>query len=253
MYSAYIEKKGEGKDIVFLHGWGANRFVWADLTDDLTDKYCCHLVDLPGFGNARTDKMPDFDELVEELAERLPEHAVFCGWSLGGLIAMAIAIKYPKKVKKLITISSSPCFVEKKNWPGIAPDLLRVFRKGIDKNTALTLKRFIALQSLNSCSAKSDRQLLRKVLDSASFPQIEALKQGLVWLAEQDLRHNIEKITQPWHAFFSQNDAIVPLQTLQMLTSLHSDIKTEILFDIGYFPIFTYREKILSVINNTLI
>lgn len=245
MPSCYIERVGQGDDIVFLHGWGANCRVWQPLYETLKERHSCYLVDLPGFGAAQQNRVLDFDVLIEELVQQLPDQAIYCGWSLGGLIAMQMAVKHPHKVKKLVTISSSPCFVAKGDWPGIEADLMSGFIQGIEESSMRTLKRFIGLQSLNSCSAKDDRKFLQNVLNAYDFPQYQALRMGLTWLDEIDLRTEVSQIQQPWTAFFSENDAIVPEQTMSALSALNEDIKVSHLSQVGHFPFISYAQQII--------
>ena len=44
------ETIGDGIDIVFLHGWGANKEIFKNLTHEIKNKYKVTLIDLPPFG-----------------------------------------------------------------------------------------------------------------------------------------------------------------------------------------------------------
>lgn len=246
MPSCVIESLGQGEDIVLLHGWGANRSVWSPLLDSLKNKLRCHLVDLPGCGLAQENQVVEFDALLDELAQQLPDQAIYCGWSLGGLIAMVMAHRYPRKVKRLLTIASSPCFVARGDWPGIKPQLMDGFMQGIEANSRLTLKRFIGLQSLYSITAKEDRAHLQGVLKTYPFPQQQALQLGLEWLNSIDLRSEVALIEQPWDAFFGNRDAIVPLQTMRALQEMHAQIKVHQLQQAGHLALLSHSEEILS-------
>ena len=106
-----IESKGQGIDIVMLHGWGMNHAVFSPLFEKLSN-YRVHYVDLPGFGHS--DAIDgELEAWCQHLIEQLPDNSIWLGWSLGGLIASKIALLYPTKVKALITVASSPCFLAK--------------------------------------------------------------------------------------------------------------------------------------------
>ena len=44
---------GEGKVILFLHGWGQNKEMMMPLVEELKGKYKCVLLDMPGFGKSK--------------------------------------------------------------------------------------------------------------------------------------------------------------------------------------------------------
>ena len=76
-----------GQDIVLLHGWGVNSAVFEPLKSALAE-YRVHYVDLPGFGHS-SHINGTIDDWVAALAEQLPQAAIWLGWSLGGLHALA--------------------------------------------------------------------------------------------------------------------------------------------------------------------
>jgi pimeloyl-[acyl-carrier protein] methyl ester esterase len=105
----YINTLGNGQDIVLLHGWGVNSAVFEPLKQALSE-YRVHYVDLPGFGNSDPIE-GDIHDWVAALATQLPDNAIWLGWSLGGLVATQVALTFPTKIKALITVASSPCFM----------------------------------------------------------------------------------------------------------------------------------------------
>jgi len=114
----HIDVIGDGPDLVLIHGWSMHSGVWQGLLQLLSTKYRCHLVDLPGHGKT-VWRENDFDlsQLLPSLSAQLPEKAVYLGWSLGGMIALAMANRYPNKVSKLIMLASTPSFVQQEGWP----------------------------------------------------------------------------------------------------------------------------------------
>ena len=95
----HIEISGQGPDLVMLHGWGVNSAVFAPLHESLS-QYRVHYVDLPGFGHSQMVE-GGLSTWVDTLVAALPEHAIWAGWSLGGLVATQAALSYPQKIKGL--------------------------------------------------------------------------------------------------------------------------------------------------------
>ncbi len=148
----HIRTIGQGPDLVMLHGWSMHSAVWYTLAESMKHSFTLHLVDLPGHGKSSwQDSDLQLNNLLTNLAIQLPENAYFLGWSLGGLIAIAFAKKYPEKVNKLILMGSTPRFVQESDWEcAIGQEVLESFRKGLYVNQERTLQKFLFLQGNGS-------------------------------------------------------------------------------------------------------
>ncbi len=206
----HIESFGQGPDLVMLHGWGVNSAVFAPLQASLTE-YRVHYVDLPGFGLSQP-LAGELADWVDALVEALPMDAIWAGWSLGGLVATQAALAYPEKVKGLITIASSPCFMAREDeaWPGIPLQVLSQFGEQLGQNLPKTIERFLAIQAMGSETAKDDIKRLRDLVLAKPLPNEAALLQGLAMLKDIDLREQLPSIQQPWLRMWGRLDGLVP-------------------------------------------
>lgn len=209
----YIEEKGKGIPLILLHGWGMNSGVWSTIIDQLAHFYRVYLVDLPGYGLSQPVGDLSFDQTAQLLVEKLPA-GYWLGWSLGGLLSQNVAIQYPKKVIKLVTVASSAMFVERDDWPGMKADVLSLFATGLEQDYRRTLERFLAIQMLGSPDAKSQIRMIKEQLASRPSPDLMMLRRGLQWLESIDLRTQIMCIEQPWLQLFGALDALVPRQSM---------------------------------------
>lgn len=103
--SLHVESIGVGPDLVMLHGWAMHSGVWRDVRDDLAQHFRLHLVDLPGHGfssgfgpgfiPARVSGLQGgaLKHIVDMIAGVLPANCIVCGWSLGGQIAIELALR----------------------------------------------------------------------------------------------------------------------------------------------------------------
>ena len=89
---------GQGPALVLLHGWGVNSAVWQPVTEQLSEHFCLYIVDLPGFGDSEPLEHYSLQSICTEVLKVVPESAIWCGWSLGGLIATYAAIKLSTKM-----------------------------------------------------------------------------------------------------------------------------------------------------------
>jgi pimeloyl-[acyl-carrier protein] methyl ester esterase len=111
----YTNIEGQGRPLVLLHGWGMNSHVWQPILPALAQRAQVITIDLPGHGANSHLPLGTLESVVEQLAEHIPPDAIIMGWSLGGLIAQALAHALPERVAALILVASTPKFVADAN------------------------------------------------------------------------------------------------------------------------------------------
>ena len=100
------------QELVLLHGWGSNREVWRPLLVQLRPWANITLLDLPGCAPGMVAGVaPELAELLAGILECCPPQAVYVGWSLGGQLAVELAVSAPQRVTALVTVCSNPRFV----------------------------------------------------------------------------------------------------------------------------------------------
>ena len=113
----YVETAGSEDlpTIVFLHGFTGSTATWQEVTKMLKGKYRTVAIDLTGHGKTsipRDVNRYSMDEQVEDLEELFNalsfQQFKLVGYSMGGRVALAYTIRYPKRVTSLILESSSP-------------------------------------------------------------------------------------------------------------------------------------------------
>ncbi len=204
-----VEVRGEGRDLLLVHGFGTSARVWAPLLPHLRG-FRVWLLDLPGHGGSPWSPGALTLEALSEAIASLPfERAYGLGWSLGGLVLMGLARRFPERLAGLWLVASSPCFLKGPGWPGIEEGVLAGFREELRAAPARVLRRFAALQVQGS----ANRDGTLKGLLAALSPHCPgALEEGLDLLGE-DLR------PPPQGARFilGARDRIVPPQLAGLL------------------------------------
>jgi pimeloyl-ACP methyl ester carboxylesterase len=99
--------------LILLHAFGASAQAWDSVIAELDGAYAVVALDLPGFGGAadhlQADGVADYaDWVLRDLAARGVGDFVLVGWSMGGKIALAVALQKPKRLKALILVAPSP-------------------------------------------------------------------------------------------------------------------------------------------------
>jgi 2-succinyl-6-hydroxy-2,4-cyclohexadiene-1-carboxylate synthase len=97
------------ESIVLLHGFGGTGRVWDGVIEHLSaERYRPLALDLPGHGEQSDATRPiSFDGCVASVLERTPERFVLAGYSMGGRIALHVALAAPERVGRLVLISTT--------------------------------------------------------------------------------------------------------------------------------------------------
>lgn len=216
MDSIYVEKSGQGPALVLLHGWGLHGGIWQTLLPKLQDSFSVYNLDLPGFGHSRLNDSVEYnlDYLVGSVArflETLEQPCFLIGWSLGGLVATALALKHPNLVSKLITVASSPRFVADDDWPhAMQAEVLNAFIASLSLDYQVTLQRFLMVQTMGSLTQKSDIKQLKAEVLSRGEPDIKALQGGLAILHAINLIDQLPDLKPPLLRLYGRLDSLVP-------------------------------------------
>ena len=116
------------ESVVMLHGFGGTGRSWDDVTAHLPKSYRPLALDLPGHGDQLDAPRPiSFDSCVQSVLERAPERFVLAGYSMGGRIAMHIALAAPERIERLVVVSTTA---------GIEDAKERAARRKLDRRLA---------------------------------------------------------------------------------------------------------------------
>lgn len=98
------------EDLVLLHGFSGTHRAWDGVLEHLDrERYRALALDLPGHGRLADAARPiTFDSCVESVLARAPESFALCGYSLGGRIALHVALVAPARVRRLVLVACSP-------------------------------------------------------------------------------------------------------------------------------------------------
>lgn len=218
------------KTLVLLPGWGLGVKPLNALTEELKKRlpsFTVQLQPLPNFAGK------NITTVIKELNNELPKNCWLAGWSLGGMLATALAAERqlsdsPSKISStgLINFASNACFVANTSWPNAMPkSTFTEFYKLCKSDLATGLKRFTLLCSQG---AEQPRQLSRQLqamaltLEPANTRVALELLAGLEMLAKLDNRTAITNISGPQLHLFAEADALVPVETATEIQALNS-------------------------------
>lgn len=102
---------GAGQPLVFIHGVGMGKLVWAPQIAAFAGKYQVIVYDMLGHGDSKLPPegvtLPMYAQQLADLLDHLKiEAAVVVGHSMGALIALEFALRYPERTVKVAALNA---------------------------------------------------------------------------------------------------------------------------------------------------
>jgi len=240
MSDLYTEVKGEGHNVVLLHGWGMHGGLWGKFGELLSKDFKTHTIDLPGYGYSKDiDNEFTLDSLTdttEEYVKNLNTSVSLIGWSLGGLIAQNILKRKKTKLEKVVLVATTPSFTKKPDWhDAMEQSVFNNFSSDLKVDYKKTLKRFLSLQTRGSELSRDELRELNNKLSERGEPNIKALEKGLAILSSADLR-NESQSEIPAMVILGERDTLVPVEVISEFESMFLKIEKLILEKTGHAP-----------------
>lgn len=118
--NTYVRKNAP--TLLFIHGFMGSSKDWEELATTLPEQTNVAAITLPGHIDPEGKLVPlpeqlNFDTLsatiTESIRHKLPLPIILVGYSLGGRVAMHIAVRHPELLRHLVIISAHPGLTER--------------------------------------------------------------------------------------------------------------------------------------------
>ena len=130
----FVESRGSGPPLMLLHGFTGSSASWWPLRDELDQHFRTFAIDVIGHGASCAPDDPNryaFARVLDDLAEIARAlalgPAIWLGYSMGGRVALGLALRHPEFVSALVMESATP---------GIRNDQERATRRAADEMLA---------------------------------------------------------------------------------------------------------------------
>ena len=212
--------------LILLPGWGLDGALLQPLAKALGSDMQVQVSALPRLSSAAAA------DWLDELDTRLPHDCWLAGWSLGGMLAAALAARRGERCRGLITLASNACFVASAVWPTAMPAQTHAaFHEGCQHNGSATLKRFAMLCAQGGADVRALSRQLQGHLVTGDEP---ALLAGLRLLASLDNRAALTAFSGPQLHLLAEQDALVPAVVASELLALLPAGEVDVLEDCGH-------------------
>ena len=239
----HYQEKGSGIPLVLIHGYTSSVYSWKDVFDPLSRSFRVIAIDLKGFGFSGK---PDGDytrraqaTLVSKLLNHLKmDPAWICGSSMGGEVALNLALYHQQQVAGLILMDSGGVKVEGSGSlaPGylLVPGIGRALTAG-----ALTSDRLVR-EGLHKSFYDQGKVTDDRVAHyyrplqtrGGQLAALRARTQADQFPVEPDLS-KIEKRTL---IIWGVNDALIPVAAGRKLNTLIKGSSLEVIENCGHLP-----------------
>jgi pimeloyl-ACP methyl ester carboxylesterase len=115
---------GQGREVLLIHGLGATKASFYDTAAALSqDGYRVHALDLPGFGSSSKPATGPYtarwfaDTVVDLMDQLMIDRAHIVGSSMGGRVALEVALREPERVGALALLCPAVAFVKRGYHP----------------------------------------------------------------------------------------------------------------------------------------
>jgi pimeloyl-ACP methyl ester carboxylesterase len=107
-----VRVAGHGPDVLLIPGLASSGAVWDDTVAHLCTAHRCHVFTLAGFAGVPAQSGPLLDQVDAALARYIEQQhlksPVVIGHSLGGFVALRLAISHPAEVGRLAIVDALP-------------------------------------------------------------------------------------------------------------------------------------------------
>lgn len=208
---------GEGHPVICLHGTGPGAHAWANFrlnAGALADRYRTLLVDLPRFG--RSEKVvvqgPRLDFLAGVMRDMMDvlgiERAHFVGNSLGGQVAIKLAIDAPERVGRTVLVAPAP--IGHSVFVPMPTETVRMIADYYAGTGPSYEKMRLLMRSLVYDPASLSEDMIRERYQASVDPEVIAANKGPHW-AHQSLEHELDRARCPTLLVWGQDDRASPL------------------------------------------
>lgn len=196
-----VQVVGNGPPMLLIPGLMCDGSVWKDSVEHFRHQHQCHVLSLAGFAGAPPVPGPFLLTMRNAILQYIRSHhlvqPVLVGHSLGGSLALSVAVQAPSEVGRIIVVDGVPApgFLM---FPQATPHIL--------KRQSAMLKEFLIKASAQAFAIQNESSFARLVADPTKARALAALAnrsdqasvgRAMEELMTLDLRSQVSAITSP--------------------------------------------------------
>ena len=218
------EAGGGGRlPIVFLHGVGSNKSLWAPQLAHFGKSRRALAFDYPGYGESEFMEGATRDDYAASVLAAMDTleigRAHICGLSLGGVIALAMHAAAPRRCTSLISADSF----------SVHPDGQSIYDRSVAASRSMTMRQLAEARAGTLLGSVAVDELRREVIDTmgAIDPAAYCLGAAAVWLTDQ--RERAIDVSLATLILVGDEDVITPPELSHELGGLIANSRVEVI------------------------
>ena len=248
-------RAGSGPPVVLIHGLASSIFTWRDVLPALALRHEVVALDLPGFGGS--DQPPDLEAelypgLVVSLMDRLElDRASLVGNSLGGAVAVQVAVTAPDRVDRLALIDAAGFNLK----PADRPWLLRAaasWPAGLLLEHPAIGRRLVLLalrQVFHDDTRATDERVNEYLAPLLRPGAIDSLRSLLASRMDADgFAAVVPKVQAPTLVLWGREDAWIPVEHAERFVTAIPDARLVVLESCGHLPQEEHPEEVCELL-----
>ena len=282
---SYITE-GEGRDVLFLHGFPSNMYFWNDIKNELKDKLRVTVVEQRGYPLSSIEDSTVSDFNIENLSLdiellinklQLTNNLVIVGHDWGSIVAWAVASRGNVEIEKLVLVCGGTEFPSTSVYHNLVfkndQHYISSFQNHVEADNLITKNLDLFFRSAYRVTPKIDYSFYDLSLKSLFFSHNntnkihnididslvnhfkKGLKQSISWYSNIDL--NLE-LSNQWRSvididvtfMFGENDVAVKLndKMINRLKISGSNVTVKEVKNADHWLPLTHKESVISEI-----
>jgi pimeloyl-ACP methyl ester carboxylesterase len=252
----HYETFGRGRPILFLHGWLGSWRYWLPTMEVVSQHYRTYSFDFWGFGDSQkrgSDTRPSIqaysDQVIRFLDEMGIEQVPVVGHSMGGMVALKTAIRYPNRITRVAAVgapivgTSLSFLLKLTDHPAISRAMSRV--------------PFVTRMLFRWFLGNTDDPTYSEILDDSVKPKAESVRGSVASMMRTDLRPELDQLRVPTLIIHGACDDIVnPNQADIFLERSLPNVQVLVRAESRHFPFLdepqTFNKVLLSFLQRPL-
>jgi pimeloyl-ACP methyl ester carboxylesterase len=235
---SYLDnEKADAPILVFVHGWGADKYNLQSIYNPLINKYRIISLDLPGFGKSsqpvETIGSIEYAQILKSFLNELNINSInYIGHSFGGKIGIILSAQNDNLINRLVLIDSA----------GIRSKHNLIWHI---KVVHFKLLKFFYLSIIKN---KNKLEEFKSKFGSDDYKNAGNMRNILVKSVNEDFTHLLNKIKCPVFLYWGENDKDTPLWMAKKMKKMIKDCALYTVKNGGHFS-FTDDNRIINIID----
>ncbi len=241
-YYAYHNEDTERIPVVLIHGAGGNHLHWPIQIRRLPE-YKVYALDLPGHGKSKGHGWQQISYYSEQVIAWMDEvglhKAVLVGHSMGGAIALDMALQYPQRIRGLALVGTGA------NLP-----VNDTFLENTSHET--TFQSVVEMLTSWGFNLGADPQLVQTARKQMLETRPTILHGDFAACADFDVRDRLEEITCPTQVICGSEDKLTPIRHSQYLADHIVSAELAVIPDAGHMVMLEKPEHVAATLEEFL-